>query len=167
MPWSDNTLRPAVLNKLEYFGFVPETVLDVGCGAGSNYEFYKPWWPLSQWTGLEIFPRYVMQFSLFHRYQSLIVGDVRQVTDLTYDLVILGDVLEHMPTEDALDTLDRAVEQARMVLVALPIGHYPQGALEGNQHEEHVSEWTFEDFAGHPNCVFAVQNDVTGSFLLA
>jgi len=166
MPHSDNRLRPQVLTEFNHLEFEPKTVLDVGCGAGANLEFYQPWWPESKWTGLEVFGPYIDRFFLFDRYDSLIYGDVRSLTNFNYSLVIFGDVLEHMSRDEALNVLDRALEAAEYVVVALPIIHYPQGAIAGNEHETHLSDWTFDDFANMTECVFTSRNDVTGSFIL-
>ena len=59
------------------------------------------------------------------------------------DVVILGDVAEHMTAEDASLLWDRASAAARKaVYLSIPIIHYPQGEIEGNPHEHHVvDDW--------------------------
>lgn len=166
MPFSDNRLRPKVLGYLSAQKFSPRTVLDVGAGGGANLEFYQPWWPNSHWTALEVWPPNIERFQLGYRYDNTIINDVRNITDFYYELVIFGDILEHLPKEDSLDVLNRALDHAAYVVVALPVIHYPQGAMDGNPYEEHVSEWTWDDFGYRKDCVFSVRNDVTGSFIL-
>ena len=62
------------------------------------------------------------------------------------DVVILGDVAEHMTEADALRLWQRAADAAaRAVYLSIPIVHYPQGEIEGNPHEHHVVEdWNHE-----------------------
>lgn len=169
MPWSDNRLRPEVLQFLSGHhvdSWWPNTVLDVGCGGGSNLEFYKPWWPNSHWTAIEVYPPYISMFDLFYRYDSLYVDDVRNLQNFNYDLVIFGDVIEHLHKEEGFAVLRRALDQAKYVVVALPVTHYPQGEMHGNVHETHLSDWTYEELSSMDECVFAARNDVTGSFVL-
>lgn len=167
MPYSDNRLRPKVLGWFQEKNWTPKTVLDVGCGAGANLEFYKPWWPESKWTGLEIFPPYVGMYDLSYRYDSLIMVGVQHHEDFAYDVVIFGDVLEHLEKKESWQVLNRAIEQAGAVVVALPVVHYPQGALHGNPWETHLSDWCVEEFTDRWECKFSITNDVTGSFILS
>ena len=60
---------------------------------------------------------------------------------------MLGDVLEHMTKEEAVDLFKRVRDAADTVIVSIPIGHYPQDAYNGNPHEKHITDnWTDEEF---------------------
>ena len=53
-----------------------------------------------------------------------------------YDLVIFGDVIEHLEVEDAQECIARAKKNAKAILIALPYDN-PQGAIYGNEAEIH------------------------------
>ncbi len=73
----------------------------------------------------------------------MVVGDAREVDLPDCDVVVLGDVAEHMTREEALDLWARAAAAARhAVYLSIPVVHYPQGSIEGNPHEHHVvDDW--------------------------
>lgn len=120
----------------------PQTALDIGCGQGT----YAKMFPQFQWTGVEVWQPYVEQFGLRALYPTLHVADARSLEfEERFDLCFLGDVLEHMRLDDAQALLTSARRWADTVIVSIPIGHYPQGAYEGNPHETHVTDhWTHD-----------------------
>ena len=83
-----------------------------------------------------------------HRYvyDSVQIGDVRDIDFGTYDLILLCDVLEHMTKDDALKVFARAVERSKAVIVTTPVGHSPQGVVMGNPFEEHKCGFSVDDF---------------------
>lgn len=48
----------------------------------------------------------------------------------------MGDILEHLPTDDALEVIHNILSSKCLVTVAVP-WLYEQGALEGNSYEIH------------------------------
>ena len=54
------------------------------------------------------------------------------------DLSLFGDILEHMTKEEAQDVMDKTLATSRLVLVSIPIIHYPQEPFEGNPYQRHV-----------------------------
>ncbi len=120
----------------------PITVLDIGPGVGT-YAKLLAGPQVSRLTGIEIFEPYVHTYRLRDYYDEIIIGDVREVDLPAADVVILGDVAEHMTEEAALDLWQRASAAARKaVFLSIPIIHYPQGSIEGNPHEHHVvDDW--------------------------
>jgi hypothetical protein len=102
---------------------------------------------------VEAWEPYVERFALLDVYDSVTVEDVRHVNTFDYDLVVFGDVLEHMTREDASNVYNLARAQAGAVIVSMPIVHYPQGEFDGNPFEVHVVDhWEHEQildaFAG-------------------
>jgi 2-polyprenyl-3-methyl-5-hydroxy-6-metoxy-1,4-benzoquinol methylase len=128
----------------------PKSVLDIGVGAGT---YARPWQHLTTtrpfMIGIEAWEPYVAQFDLRSKYDHLMIKDVR---DLPYaawprtDIVILGDVLEHMDRVDAIKVWTKAYAAARKaVYLSIPIVHCPQGPEHGNPFEAHVIEnWNAE-----------------------
>jgi hypothetical protein len=118
------------------------SVLDIGAGSGTYSDLLKPY--VEVIDAVEVWEPYIQQFRLEDKYGIIHRQDVR---DLHidhwdgYDLVIFGDVLEHMSKEDSLNLWGGleicAVDYG---LISIPIVHYPQGAEFGNPYEVHVQE---------------------------
>ncbi len=123
----------------------PESLLDVGAGAGTYAKLLAQARP-ARMTALEVFEPYVQQYGLRELYDEVLLGDARTTPLPEADVVVLGDVAEHMTVEEAQDLWRRAGEAAkRAVYLSIPIVHYPQGALEHNDHEVHVvDDWDHE-----------------------
>ena len=119
------------------------SVLDVGAGAGKYFDILGP--HVARIDGIEVWEPYVSEFNLHDKYDTLYVGDAREVMALdildgSYDMVVFGDVLEHMPKEDALTLWQESARVATWGLISVPIIHFPQGAEYGNPYEVHVQD---------------------------
>lgn len=126
--------------------------LDVGAGAGWNLDRYADALPVSGsvWTALEVWTPYLERFNLFGRYHAVLNVDVRTCPELepAQHVILLGDVLEHLEKDEALCVWDWARQQTGphgRVVLTLPIVHWPQGAEEGNPHEEHLHHWDSDE----------------------
>ena len=121
----------------------PRTILDVGPGVGTYGRMVRELFEVEQLDAVEIWAPYIEQYQLREIYDSVLVCDIRFWQTLSYDLVILGDVLEHLSFDDALKLWRRLSEQAGAVLLSIPIVHYPQGIHEDNPFETHlVEDWS-------------------------
>src|SRR6185503_14037275 len=89
---------------------------------------------------VEIWRPYIRRYDLHRLYRRVLHKDIREHNIFAYDLVIFGDVLEHMTRLEALACWLKARQQARYVMMSVPIIHYPQGASHGNPYEEHVQD---------------------------
>lgn len=121
-----------------------QRVLDVGPGSGTWRDALGPAHPDAHWTGVEVWGPYVEAYNLAARYDRIIVADARYLDwgrVGSFDLAILGDVLEHMPPEDAADLLATVLDRSAFAVVSVPIIHYPQGAEMGNPYETHVAHY--------------------------
>ena len=85
-----------------------------------------------------------------------------------YDVVILGDVLEHFTLADALQVWASARAHARYVVLSIPIVEYPQGVHYDNVHETHLHVWSHELVVGQLNGICRwQQHDSIGVYLSA
>ena len=142
MPYSDPANKPWTAEKIKEIN--PRTVLDVGAGAGVYLDIIR------EHVGnhvvvvaLEVWQPNIEQFKLKERYDKVINEDVRKIDNFDYDLVIFGDVLEHMSEEDAVKLWNKVSEQAGSAIISIPIIHYHQDAYEGNPYEVHVeADWS-------------------------
>lgn len=141
----------------------PDAVLDAGIGFGlwgALLRQYLDVWSgriqREQWRtridGIEIDPRRVQPHAR-HLYTEIVVGDIRDVVprraaEHAYDVILFGDVIEHLPKPDGLTLLATAVELARdAVIVRIPLGDgWRREGREPPDH--HRSQWYAADFAG-------------------
>jgi len=120
-------------------------LLDIGPGAGAYADMARTVGPVPHLTCVEIYEPYVDLFKLDRKYDHVIVGDARLVPLPRADVVILGDVLEHMTLADAVAVWGRCRAAARFgVWLSLPIVPWPQGPERGNEHEAHLHTWSHE-----------------------
>jgi hypothetical protein len=120
------------------------TALDVGPGVGTYAELFQMFQlPLEVFDCVEIWEPYVDKYGLRTKYSNVYVEDVRKWDNFDYDLVIFGDILEHMTKEEARAVWDKVAAQARYALISIPIVPLPQGEEEGNPFEAHIKDdWT-------------------------
>lgn len=128
----------------------PSTVLDVGAGAGMYkllIDRMMPSYSLPKTVdALEIWKPYIDEFDLEDLYDNVYNEDVRNWDNWDYDLVILGDVLEHMSKEEAISVWDKVSKQAKFAIISIPLGHNHQDAYNGNPYEEHVTDgWNVDE----------------------
>jgi hypothetical protein len=144
MGFSDPTNKPWTQEKI--VELKPITVLDVGAGQGVYLDLIRQGLGAGVIVNaVEVWQPYIDQFDLENRYDKLFAMDVKDMSNFKYDLVILGDVLEHMSEESAVDLWDRISKQAKNAIISIPIIHYHQDAINGNPYEVHVEEdWNTE-----------------------
>ena len=145
-----------------------ETVLDVGVGSGTYSNLLRE--HVDAIYGVEAWEPYLNEFNLYDKYDELFVDDVRVIDthELPWvDLVIFGDVLEHMSEEDSVRVWNNCAKIARWGMVSIPIIHYPQGAEFGNPYEVHVQEHISPDKAREMFGPFDHEfvYEVTGTFI--
>jgi 2-polyprenyl-3-methyl-5-hydroxy-6-metoxy-1,4-benzoquinol methylase len=166
MPYSDPTNKPWTAKKIKEIN--PSTVLDVGAGAGVYLDLIRENVGNNTIvTAVEVWQPNVEQFSLKKRYDRVINEDVRKIDNFDYDLVIFGDVLEHMSETDAVELWDKVSKQAKAAIISIPIVHYHQDAYEGNPYEVHIEEdWNTDRVkkAFH-SIVESKEFEVTGVFI--
>lgn len=172
MPTSDYHHLTDVLHVLEQLR--PASLLEIGIGHGKwgvmcrdALETLQGKLSPEAWTtridGIEIFERYRNPLWAY-AYNQVRVGDaLTLVRDLPhYDVILCSDVIEHVPQPQGLAFVRALLEHAEIVILTTPRGDFPQPALGGNPHEEHVSRWAIRDFSAIPHqakvigCTFLV-----------
>ena len=143
----------------------PRSVLDVGCGFGLwgficrmyldvMAERVQPRdWQI-RIDGLEVFEPYI-QAHQRALYNNILIADIREAAPAldSYDMVIAGDVIEHLDKRDGKTVLRHLYRKARKaLLVNIPLGEgWEHGVVHGNPAELHRSQWEYEDFLPYPN----------------
>jgi hypothetical protein len=135
-------LTGAVLMRLAAEGMI-RGVVDVGPGCGVYSRLFRSLLGDVPWTAIEVWAPYVRQYILNDLYDRIVIGDIRylDIKKVGEDGVFLfGDVLEHMTIDDAVEVVENASHHARLMVLSVPIGCWPQGEVDGNVFETHVEE---------------------------
>ena len=157
--------------------FEPKTILDIGVGFGRwgilAREFLEVWYgrnnPKTWQLRVEGIEAFEPAISSYHHafYNHIHIGDAFDILLKVeeFELVILGDVLEHFSPDRADKVLQRCKEIGRLVLLIIPLEKdWHQNEKYGNPFEQHLSVWTdeqlttpdllkkclFEDFSERP-----------------
>ena len=110
------------------------SVLDVGCGCGTYYDLLKG--HFKEIDGVEAYKPNIERYGLERKYRHVYNKDIKDLKYEYYDIVIFGDILEHLEVEEAQEVLEYAIEHSVFVLVAVPY-LYEQGIVNGNIYEIH------------------------------
>jgi hypothetical protein len=142
MPTSNLHLAPDVITLVDQAH--PTTILDVGPGRGKFGVLCREYVPtLNVIDAVEAWPDYVTD-RLLCIYDHVFVEDVRNLepeTLASYDLVLMSEVIEHLPKEEGLALLDRIPGH---VVITTPVEFFP--SVNYPPTEKHVSHWTMNDF---------------------
>lgn len=112
------------------------TALDVGACDGE----YARW--LGEYLDMdacEVFQHNIIVNNLNKKYHRVFEANIKDLKYDHYDIVIFGDVIEHMTVEDAQEVLAYAKEHSDFIVVAVPY-LYKQGAIYGNPYEIHIQD---------------------------
>lgn len=164
MGTSDPESRPWIINMIDMSK--ARTILDVGAGSGTYADALKKYNINVYIEAVEVWKPYIEKFDLESKYSKVYEQDVRDRTDFAYDVVIFGDILEHMTEEEAVAVWTKVSKQAKYAVIAIPIIHYHQPAINGNPYEEHITEdWTPEKvIETFPGIVDSWSGKIVGAF---
>lgn len=146
----------------------PQTILDVGAGAGKYGHLIRAIYIDAKIDAVEIWEPYIKKYKLKSLYNKVYQIDIREFSNFNYDIVILGDVLEHMAKEDAVKVMEMVKSQAKMAIISIPVCHCPQGHVHGNPYEEHVKDdWTYDEvYETFSNILDSMQFEETATYFL-
>lgn len=112
------------------------TALDVGACDGI-------WWKLLGqhfvMDAIEIFEPNIESYKLREKYREVFNANAIGFEFEHYDLIIFGDVLEHMTVEDAQKCLEYAKPRCQEIIIAVPY-RFKQGPFNGNVYEKHIQD---------------------------
>lgn len=109
------------------------SILDVGAGDG------KWRYPLRKYLAMDAVEIYEPHMRWLTGYRKAYCADIRYLKYDWYDLIIFGDVIEHLNVPDAQAVLEYAKPRCRDMIVAVP-WMYPQDAIYGNPYEIHIQD---------------------------
>ncbi len=135
----------------------PSSMLDIGVGYG-KYGFlarefleshedrvFPEQWKLKI-EGIEIFKPYVDKFIWLNQiYDKIYIGDAYNIINKLgkYDIIILGDVIEHMKKQKGEKLLRKCIRKSKKCcLLSIPLGNWLHNkVVANNPYEEHKAIW--------------------------
>lgn len=151
MPSSVNLGKPEVVNWFKEQLNISR-ILDIGAGSGTYINLLKINNNIcadAEWIAVEAWEPYIGEYNLKALYSNVVCQDIRLVDwdQLgSFDVVIAGDVLEHMKKDDAIALVDKILDHTKTLIVSIPICFCPQDDYGGNPFEIHVKDdWSDEE----------------------
>ena len=128
------------LEVIEYImSLAPGSILDVGACDGKWAQLLRAAGYAGRLDACEAFkPNAAKILELYDCVFVGSIGDYRYRYDY-YDVVIFGDVIEHMDVPAAQFVLDYAAHNCEEVIVGVPF-QYKQGEIYGNPWERHIQD---------------------------
>lgn len=124
-----------------------EAIVDVGPGEGTYSILGRHLRLDAKWYAVEIYTPYIERYHLEQKYDHVYPIGVEEYPGPEEDtyLILFGDVIEHLPYDRAVRLLEFFKKDATEIMVSIPIIESIQGTVDGNCHEAHLHQWTFEE----------------------
>jgi hypothetical protein len=128
-----------------------KSFVDLGPGSGT---YPKLLGPSYTWKAVEIWGPYIEKFVLDKYYSEIRIGDIRYMDLPKADCAIIGDVLEHVPKEDAIRLFNKIDKKYNHVILSIPTNSPLEGQKYlddpkfdgfGNKYEGHLSTWSYSE----------------------
>lgn len=138
MPFSTKFFKKEIIDYIVENFSKDIKILDIGPGIGTYSDILSNI-GYSKIDCIEAFEKYVYNYRLKNKYRNVIVGDVceTQIDFSEYDLIILGDVLEHIEVSKAVDLLNNIGSVP--CIIAVPFLS-PQDIHFDNKYEIHLQD---------------------------
>lgn len=133
----------------------PQTIVDVGMGAGKIGSLCRSVCPQAQIHGFEVFQPYLETYKPNHQafYNQITCADfrewIRSHSDWQADLIVFGDVLEHFFYSEVHDVIQFCLYRVKYLLAVWPT-EYLQNSEQGNTEQSHRSNFTLSDLVRYP-----------------
>jgi hypothetical protein len=177
MPSSRPNTIPTVIHLVRQLQ--PRSILDVGVGFGKWGHLFReytdilaaehdpPRYQRANWQvrieGIEGHAAYLTPMHQY-LYDEIHVGDAAVLMKrlANYDLVFLGDIIEHFEKAAGMALLQDTFSRAnKAVIVSTPKYETAQEDLCGNELERHRSLWGVEDFKQFPAAIVQTVDEAT------
>lgn len=139
MPHSNRQFDDVVIRWVKSRFEAGSRVLDVGAGSGKWADVLGGGYHMS---AIEVCEEYITRYALPSKYASVLCGDIREFPPegfLPFDLILLGDVVEHLTPEEATALFDKIWRSGVCAVAVVPY-LYRQAGTDENPHEEHLQD---------------------------
>lgn len=149
MPFSLPAFDDVLAQHLKRLG--PARVLDVGAGAGKHGKIVRQHIQPQALEAIEPTASYIEQFQLRALYNTVYNLTIQEFIQAhsrqSYNLVIIGDVLEHLFRSEVLDVVDCLLYRTDWLLALWPTNMPQNDEYENNRYEIHKSNFKLADLA--------------------
>ena len=136
--------RSTATGKDEIFGYIiknfPQTasILDVGFGLGMIGRYLNQYWFYNV-DGIDIYGGELEGLGLENIYKKIIIGDINNFKFEYYDIIILGDILEHIELEESKKLLEKFIQQKKCSCIIISIPYMqPMKSVSENPYDAHL-----------------------------
>ena len=137
------------------------TILDVGAGWGKYHRLL----PEYTMDAVEIWEPYIIEDKLEEQYNQVIKIDICDLHEVYYDVIIMGDVLEHIEEDRAIPLIERLKRSCKQLYVITPF-EYHQGEVNGNKYEIHLQDkLTDESIRRLYSLTLLAKDDIKGVYI--
>jgi SAM-dependent methyltransferase len=111
------------------------TILDVGCGHGYYFKLLND--HFKKFDAVEIWEPYINEYKLTEMYDNVFNINILDFEFDHYDIIIMGEILEHKSRTDAVKILNKLKDKCKELIVVVPY-YLPQDEVFGNKYEIHL-----------------------------
>lgn len=112
------------------------TILDVGAGCGTYYNLLHDYFTEKSFDAVEVFKPNIEKYELEKKYRNVYNLDIQHYWYHFYNIIIFGDIIEHLTVEEAQQVLKYAYDRCDEMIVAVPY-EMEQDICEDNVYEIH------------------------------
>ncbi|MFI1745062.1 class I SAM-dependent methyltransferase [Thalassobellus sediminis] len=140
-------------------------ILDVGPGQGTYFKLLKEK-GYKYFDAVEIYQPYIKKFELKKMYQNVFHCDIVDFKyDEHYDIIIMGDILEHLKIKRAKDVITYAKEHSDLLIAAVPYQMKQIGSQLDGSGDHRQADLTREIFLKrYPGFKLLIDNKLLGVF---
>ena len=150
---SADTGKPVILKYILDNISKDSKILDIGFGSGIYGKLLRSFL-YQNIDGLDVYGENIELMGLDKIYDNIYITNILEFDFEHYDLIILGDVLEHIDLKNAKKLISDFIEMDKCdhMIVSIPY-EYEQDEAYGNKHEKHLQPDVNEDYMAkhYPN----------------
>lgn len=137
------------------------TILDIGAGSGTYSNVLSEYKNID---AVEIYEPYIEKYDLRHKYKNVFLSNATDFDFEYYDIIIMGDILEHLSIEDAQKLINRLYDKCIQLIISIPFQMKQYGL--GNGYEDHIQDDLTEEIMSirYPNLKKSWSNGTIGVY---
>ena len=136
MATSYNYFKDKIKTYIEDNFDINSSILDVGAGSGTYKKLLDKY---NNVDAVEVFQPNIDKYNLKSMYNNVFNANIKDFMYAYYDLIIFGDIIEHLDINEAQEVLKYAYTRCKQMIVAVPY-EYKQGIEEDNIYEIHKQD---------------------------